>query len=230
MDSNSFQIIGQELKSSDIELVWKQVNLYNQLTIYLIVSFLLLTAAKLSSPNLKFNLFYGVIKNRSIIKIIREEFPISILSNICLITNFILVSEVSAYIYFKSSSFESNFSNFLFFYPLVIVLQPLISSYFIELLTGEKSLLLEVRLNNWLFIKIASIILTINLIFWVFNPNYKEFYGYFLWIVYVLIYALRIVQGLSFAVSKGISLYYIILYFCTFELLPFSFLYRILVK
>ena len=222
MASNSFQIIGQELQTTNIQLGWKQVNMYNQLSIFLIGSFLLLTIAKLSSPNLKLNLIYGVLKNKSITKITREEFPISILTNSCLIINFILVSEVSAYIYFKSISLESNFSFLLFSFPLIIIIQPLLTSYFIELLTGESGLLLEVRLNSWLFLKISSIFITINLFFWVFNPNHEIIYSTILIYIYGLIYSVRLIQGLTFAISKGISLYYIILYFCTFELLPFA--------
>ncbi len=222
MASNSFQIIGQELQTTNIQLGWKQVNMYNQLSIFLIGSFLLLTIAKLSSPNLKLNLIYGVLKNKSITKITREEFPISILTNSCLIINFILVSEVSAYIYFKSISLESNFSFLLFSFPLIIIIQPLLTSYFIELLTGESGLLLEVRLNSWLFLKISSIFITINLVFWVFNPNQEIIYSTILIYIYGLIYSIRLIQGLTFAISKGISLYYIILYFCTFELLPFA--------
>ncbi len=222
MASNSFQIIGQELQTTNIQLGWKQVNMYNQLSIFLIGSFLLLTIAKLSSPNLKLNLIYGVLKNKGITKITREEFPISILTNSCLIINFILVSEVSAYIYFKSISLESNFSFLLFSFPLIIIIQPLLTSYFIELLTGESGLLLEVRLNSWLFLKISSIFITINLFFWVFNPNHEIIYSTILIYIYGLIYSVRLIQGLTFAISKGISLYYIILYFCTFELLPFA--------
>ena len=222
MASNSFQIIGQELQTTNIQLGWKQVNMYNQLSIFLIGSFLLLTIAKLSSPNLKLNLIYGVLKNKGITKITREEFPISILTNSCLIINFILVSEVSAYIYFKSISLESNFSFLLFSFPLIIIIQPLLTSYFIELLTGESGLLLEVRLNSWLFLKISSIFITINLVFWVFNPNHEIIYSTILIYIYGLIYSVRLIQGLTFAISKGISLYYIILYFCTFELLPFA--------
>ncbi len=222
MASNSFQIIGQELHTTNIQLGWKQVNMYNQLSIFLIGSFLLLTIAKLSSPNLKLNLIYGVLKNKGITKITREEFPISILTNSCLIINFILVSEVSAYIYFKSISLESNFSFLLFSFPLIIIIQPLLTSYFIELLTGESGLLLEVRLNSWLFLKISSIFITINLFFWVFNPNHEIIYSTILIYIYGLIYSIRLIQGLTFAISKGISLYYIILYFCTFELLPFA--------
>ena len=222
MASNSFQIIGQELQTTNIQLGWKQVNMYNQLSIFLIGSFLLLTIAKLSSPNLKLNLIYGVLKNKGITKITREEFPISILTNSCLIINFILVSEVSAYIYFKSISLESNFSFLLFSFPLIIIIQPLLTSYFIELLTGESGLLLEVRLNSWLFLKISSIFITINLVFWVFNPNQEIIYSTILIYIYGLIYSIRLIQGLTFAISKGISLYYIILYFCTFELLPFA--------
>ena len=222
MASNSFQIIGQELQTTNIQLGWKQVNMYNQLSIFLIGSFLLLTIAKLSSPNLKLNLIYGVLKNKGITKITREEFPISILTNSCLIINFILVSEVSAYIYFKSISLESNFSFLLFSFPLIIIIQPLLTSYFIELLTGESGLLLEVRLNSWLFLKISSIFITINLVFWVFNPNHEIIYSTILFYIYGLIYSIRLIQGLTFAISKGISLYYIILYFCTFELLPFA--------
>jgi len=229
MASNTFQIIGQELQTTNIHLGWKQLNMYNQLSVFLIGSFLLLTIAKLSSPNLKFNLIYGVLKNKGIIKITREEFPISILTNSCLIFNFILVSEVSAYIYFKNISLESNFSYFLFYFPLIIVIQPLLTSYLIELLTGEKSLLLEVRLNSWLFVKIASVLITINLIFWVFNPNLEGIYSKLFLLVYILIYGIRIIQGLGFAISKGISLYYIILYFCTFELLPFAIVYSLVV-
>ena len=222
MASNSFQIIGQELQTTNIQLGWKQVNMYNQLSIFLIGSFLLLTIAKLSSPNLKLNLIYGVLKNKGITKITREEFPISILTNSCLIINFILVSEVSAYIYFKSISLESNFSFLLFSFPLIIIIQPLLTSYFIELLIGESGLLLEVRLNSWLFLKISSIFITINLFFWVFNPNHEIIYSTILIYIYGLIYSIRLIQGLTFAISKGISLYYIILYFCTFELLPFA--------
>ncbi len=222
MASNSFQIIGQELQTTNIQLGWKQVNMYNQLSVFLIGSFLLLTIAKLSSPNLKLNLIYGVLKNKGITKITREEFPISILTNSCLIINFILVSEVSAYIYFKSISLESNFSFLLFSFPLIIIIQPLLTSYFIELLTGESGLLLEVRLNSWLFLKISSIFITINLVFWVFNPNHEIIYSTILIYIYGLIYSIRLIQGLTFAISKGISLYYIILYFCTFELLPFA--------
>ena len=222
MASNSFQIIGQELQTTNIQLGWKQVNMYNQLSIFLIGSFLLLTIAKLSSPNLKLNLIYGVLKNKGITKITREEFPISILTNSCLFINFILVSEVSAYIYFKSISLESNFSFLLFSFPLIIIIQPLLTSYFIELLTGESGLLLEVRLNSWLFLKISSIFITINLVFWVFNPNHEIIYSTILFYIYGLIYSIRLIQGLTFAISKGISLYYIILYFCTFELLPFA--------
>ena len=222
MASNSFQIIGQELQTTNIQLGWKQVNMYNQLSIFLIGSFLLLTIAKLSSPNLKLNLIYGVLKNKGITKITREEFPISILTNSCLIINFILVSEVSAYIYFKSISLESNFSFLLFSFPLIIIIQPLLTSYFIELLIGESGLLLEVRLNSWLFLKISSIFITINLVFWVFNPNHEIIYSTILIYIYGLIYSIRLIQGLTFAISKGISLYYIILYFCTFELLPFA--------
>ena len=222
MASNYFQIIGQELQTTNIQLGWKQVNMYNQLSIFLIGSFLLLTIAKLSSPNLKLNLIYGVLKNKGITKITREEFPISILTNSCLIINFILVSEVSAYIYFKSISLESNFSFLLFSFPLIIIIQPLLTSYFIELLIGESGLLLEVRLNSWLFLKISSIFITINLVFWVFNPNHEIIYSTILIYIYGLIYSIRLIQGLTFAISKGISLYYIILYFCTFELLPFA--------
>jgi Domain of unknown function (DUF4271) len=185
----------------------------------------LLTIAKLSSPNLMFNLIYGVLKNNTISKITRETFPISILTNSCLILNFILVSEVSAYIFFKNSLFDSNFSYFLFYFPIILIIQPLLTSYLVEILTGEKHLLLEVRLNNWLFVKIASILITINLILWVFNSNYEVIYSRFFLIILCFIYCIRILQGLSFAISKGISLYYIILYFCTFELLPITIVY-----
>jgi hypothetical protein len=225
MPLNTFQIIGQELQTSNIQLGWKQANMYNQLSIYLIGSFLLLTIAKLSSPNLKFNLFYGVIKNKAITKVTREEFPISLLTNSCLIINFILVSEVSAYIFYKNSSFENNSTYLLFYFPFILLIQPLITSFFVEILTGEKGLLLEVRINNWLFLKIASVLITINLILWVFNPDYQEIYSHLFLIIYGLIYGIKILQGLNFAFSKGISLYYIILYFCTFELLPLTIAY-----
>lgn len=227
--SNSFQIIGQELLKSDLELGWKQVNMYNQLSIYLIGSFFLLTIAKLSSPNLKFNLLNGILKNNGITKITREEFPTSLLTNCCMIINFILASEVSAYIFFKNITFESNFSYLLIYYPFISILQPILSSYLIEILTGENGLLLEVRLNSWLFLKITSILITVNLIFWLFNPKLEGIYSTLLVVIYILIYGIRILQGLRFAIFKGLSLYYIILYFCTFELLPFAIIYNLVV-
>jgi hypothetical protein len=225
----TFQIVKQKSTLIDLQLVLKQDNMYNQLSIYLIGSFVLLIVAKLSSPNLKFNLIYGILKNKSITKITREEFPVSLLTNLTLLINFILSCEVSAYIYFKSVSIGTDFSVFLFYLPIIIIIQPILTTFFIELLTGESGLLSEIRLNSWLFLKIASILITINLTFWIFNSNLERIYSIIFILIYGIFYLFRILQGLSFAISKGISLYYIILYFCTFEVLPFAIVYSLLV-
>ena len=225
----TFQIVKQKSTLIDLQLVLKQDNMYNQLSIYLIGSFVLLIVAKLSSPNLKFNLIYGILKNKSITKITREEFPVSFLTNLTLLINFILSCEVSAYIYFKSVSIGTDFSVFLFYLPIIIIIQPILTTFFIELLTGEPGLLLEIRLNSWLFLKIASILITVNLTFWIFNSNLERIHSIIFILIYSIFYLFRILQGLSFAITKGISLYYIILYFCTFEVLPFAIVYSLLV-
>lgn len=196
-------------------------------TIYLFAFFTLLTSmlflaiTKLSTPNYLYFLSKGILRNRSIEKITKNDFPLSRLSSFLLLTNYLLSTSVLFYLlssyYFPKNSFLANF---VILIPLFFLFGPYLFLSFIEALTGDKSFSNEIKLTNWLICKLLGILYSVVLVFLFFTKDYQLFFKEITIVLLIVTYAYKLMRGFVFAISKRISLYYIILYFCTFEIIP----------
>ena len=104
--------------------------------------------------------------------------------------------------------------------PLGVFLLQIVSLWLIGMITREVKLIVVPLLETIVIIEFIGFILFFLALIWVLNP---QFSNYFLWVFSVLLafgFFLRVFKSLFSVLRKGVSWYYIILYFCTLEILP----------
>ncbi len=197
-------------------------SLYGTITLYLSIGILLITFARMSSSYFLVAISRSLYKNRSIEKISQEEMPLTALSSFCLNINFLI--SASCILYLTVDYFHPiiNLSTLLaiIYTPILFLFGPYLFLNLVEYITGEKGITNAIKLTNWAICKFLGLLFSLLVLLWVFNDKNATVFATVLWIILCLCYIYRIIRGIIFAFSKGISWYYIILYFCMFEIIP----------
>lgn len=210
------------------QLHFKELSITYYFTWLVVASFLLIAIARITNPGFLLTIVRGISKNKSIEKITSVEHPISFIGSTSLLLNFLVCASTLLFIQFNTT-FTIPFHETVLIsilVPIIILFAPILLLYFVEIISGEKGLLKEIKLTNWILFKGMGILLSIILLIVVFSRINSSWM--FLNINYLLIiaYLYRVFRGFIFSIQKGISWYYIILYFCTFEILPLLILYN----
>jgi hypothetical protein len=104
--------------------------------------------------------------------------------------------------------------------PISLLIYDMIGIVFVGLLTGEfkrlKSILLVTITTN----QITGIVLFLLALFWTLNPQFGALFFKLSVSIFLIKVLFRIIKGIYIILNNGVSLYYIILYFCTLEILP----------
>ena len=196
--------------------------IYSTVTFYLSIAFLLITFARMSSAHFLVSITKSIYKNRSIEKVALEEYPLTVLSSFSLLLNFLICGSCLLYLTVDHLSVPIHTSTFLaiLYTPLLFLTGPYLCLTLVEFITGEQGITKAIKLTNWVVCKLVGILFTFMLMIWIFNSKNAGFFAGFLMLTLSICYIYRIFRGMVFAFSKGISWYYIILYFCMFEIIP----------
>lgn len=217
-----FEIIG---KSEGIpsSLTLRSESITVVATSMLAVSFFIVALARLSSRQQLYSMVKAVYKNKNVGRIIQEEYPLNNLTSIFLILNYIITASALVFLCVAPSSFTSNPYAILTLLPVpfLIVFLPWLSLIFIGALTGEKEVVAESRINTLLLAHFSGLVYSLLLLVWAFNIQWKETFIYVFAGITFFLWFYRFLRGFIFAFNKGAPWYYIILYFCTLEILPF---------
>ena len=219
----SIQIIGNELAEPvSKHLHWRARNPYIGAITALTFALILLTITRLSSPHFFYSLFRSIYKNRLVEKIAYEELPISKLSSFSLSLNYFISFSTLVYLFIQEHTGEINFLTYAIALavPFLFLFAPYFFLTLVELVSGEQGITKEIKLTNWVVCKFLGILFAVGLLLWVFNAHSHLIISHFTGYLLVATYVFRLIRGFIFAFSKGLSWYYIILYFCTFEILP----------
>ena len=221
----SFEIIGFT-KEVPSHLSLRAENLALVASILLAISFLVIAFARLSSKEMIFGMVKAIYKNKNVEKIVQEEYSMSNLSSVFLVLNYIISTSALLFltIPFKTTIHPSVIF-WIFPIPVVLVIMPWITLSLIGWFSGEKNSVLESKINTFLFAHFAGLLYSILLLFWAFNFQWSEFFIQVFLGVTAILWLFRFYRGFIFAFNKGVSWYYIILYFCTLEILPFVLFY-----
>ena len=214
--NNTQEIVVPKLLSPKIN------SMYGTITLLLSIGILLITFARMSSSYFLIAITKSIYKNRSIEKISQEEMPLSGLSSFFLLINFLICA--SCLLYLTVDFFHDTISTStllaIIYTPILFLFGPYLFLNLVEFISGEIGITKAIKLTNWAICKFLGILFSLLVLLWIFNDKNAGVFGYILLVILTVCYVYRIIRGIIFAFSKGISWYYIILYFCMFEIIP----------
>lgn len=230
--SCAIQTLIQSFDKQDIKLslIWRTETPYQWAIFSLFVSIILLTITRTNNPSFISSLSKSLYKNRAVEKIILEESPLSKIANFCLLSNFLLSFTIITSFLLSENYHLFGWLNWIiaFSIPIYLLVGPLFYLSLVEVISGENHFSKEIKLTNRIVCQFLGIIGTLFLLIWIFNQHSHVFVTYFTMYLISITYIFRLFRGFVFAFSKGLPWYYIILYFCTFELLPLYIVYHYL--
>lgn len=219
--------------SSDVQVPY-QLGLRNQNTLWfamigLSLSFILLAITRLTSANLVITFGKILGKNSTISKTLKEEYSLTSLASFLLLLNFVITTTVLLYLSYLHFNIENKFDLFYIFplIPLYFFVWPIICFNLVGFITNEQKLLKENKQNNIVITQIIGVLFSLLLLIWAFNMQWSQIFILIFNLIIVIFWVFKIFRGIIFSIENGISLYYIILYFCTLEILPLILLYSL---
>lgn len=198
-------------------------------TILLFASTSIIALARVNSKNFVLTLAKAIYKNKQIDKIVHEEYPLNNLSSILLLVNYLVSSTALLFLClpYKYSS-QTEIFWWLLPIPFLVFFLPWISLNVISILVGDSIFVAESKKNTVILTHFLGLFYSFLLLFWTFNMPWRTYFIPIFLAVTFLSWFFRFFRGFLFAIQKGASWYYIILYFCTLEILPFVLIFILL--
>jgi hypothetical protein len=135
--------------------------------------------------------------------------------------NYLFATTTALLILFGLPKFQTELRmDYALFIPLGILIWSLGSMYFTQLITGEKNVFVEPIIMKLVGAQFLGLLYFMLSLMWVLNSfDQNIFINIVLW-AFIIESVLRLFKSISVVYLQGVSFYYIILYFCTLEILP----------
>lgn len=224
-----FKIIGNNYEDVPLHLSERESSFSTLILLLLSLSFIVIAFSRLSSRILFLNIIEAIYKNGRVAKIVQIIYPLNTFSSILLLLNYTI--SISALLFLTIQNYypiENQAIFYLAFVSILLVLVPWLSLFSIGFLTGDKDVLLESKINTIIFAHASGLIYSVILLIWTFNSQWSGIFVYVFLGLLFLFTGYRLLRGFLSAFKKGVRWYYIILYLCTLEILPFVLLYQLL--
>jgi Domain of unknown function (DUF4271) len=192
----------------------------------LFASFLLIAFAKLLRSDVYLTLAISSVKIQGVYSYIRETHPLNKGGSILLLINCLLCFSMVLYILGSFGNVEiGNEILLVLIIPFILLIWPLACMIVVGGITGEKHALTEPIIMKLIGAQLLGLVYFIVGMAWVLNfLEEKLFFQIVVW-AFVLEMILRLFKSITAVYLKGVSWYYIILYFCTLEILPLFVVY-----
>lgn len=194
------------------------------------LSFIIIALAKLIKPDVYSTLMVSFIKNKGLSNYIRESFPLQKGGSILLILNYLISFSLLIMLILEIKTF--NFSSeilAILITPFFFMIFHVVILYLLGVITGEHEVFktpLIIKINGIQFIGLAC---SIMVFFWTLNFIDQRLFIEIVFSLFILETITRILRSFVYVLNVGVSWYYIIMYFCTLEILPLFILYYIFV-
>ncbi|HIP31180.1 MAG TPA: DUF4271 domain-containing protein [Crocinitomicaceae bacterium] len=187
----------------------------------LFLSFVLFSITKLLKTDVFRSLIFANIKMRTLPQFVSENYPVLQLHTFIQLINYWLTFSILLFVLIESNwGLTTPTIFFIFVTPLAFLLISLLSIGLTNLLVGEPSVFRRMAYFKVFSAELLSILFFILGLLWILTPfNVNDLYD---WLIIVLVFEflLRTLKGLFYVLTERVSWYYIILYFCTLEILP----------
>lgn len=210
---------------TSFDIVWSvRPSLFDSFNlVILFTSLLLLTIARLSQQNFISVIWSNTFNNFSFYT------PISSGASIPLFVNYILIGFGFTLLLLKEYLPTTTIPSYYFLGgTLLIILIPFINFLTSTLFAGYKAIFNETLHISQKLIFLKSVLFSLLLTIWTFNNQWNHVFLAILIGLILLFFFLRVFLSVKKSFHHPIRWYYLILYFCTFEILPYAFILIVL--
>ena len=203
------------------ELVPREFLYPTEVGIMLGLSFLCITLARIARPSIYFSIFSGMIKTTGVRAHVRESLPLFKRGSMLLILNYLMSSALV--IYFFLGEYDVLLDNQVFIstiLPFALLVWNILSLLITGWITGEDKSLREPIIMKVLGAQTLGLVYSVYALVWVLNPDYHDALLQLIVWTFIAEGIWRVMKSVKAVYGYGISWYYIILYFCTLEILP----------
>ncbi len=185
------------------------------------MAFVLIAFAKLLKSDLYLKLLASFLKVKGINQFLKENLVLNRIESLLLLLNFFLSGSLILYIAFgfPSASFSIEFILTLLL-PVLVFVYPMMTTLFSSVLFGEYSTLRQLFFFRIIGVQLLGVFFLLLGVFWVFSNFSYDSFVVVVVIVTVLEFLTRAFKSILSVLHKKVPWYYIILYFCTLEILP----------
>ena len=205
-----------------MSLTSKENGSHFYLGILLFVSFLVLAFVRTSNNKAIISLGVLFLTATDVDQRLKETMRLSSFSSIGLLLNYFLVSFVCNMLLFETIGLFSAVTNLWLslLIPFSLFVIQFIPIYVFLLISGTNFPIISFSANTLIGLQLNGLIYTLIALIWILNPQWS-FGLMMLFTVLLFLFAVaRIIKNSYLVLSEGVAWYYIILYFCTLEILP----------
>ncbi|MDP4866499.1 MAG: DUF4271 domain-containing protein [Crocinitomicaceae bacterium] len=192
------------------------------LGILLFVAFLVLAFVRTSNNKAIISLGVLFLTATNVDQRLKETMRLSSFSSIGLLLNYFLVSFVCNMLLFESIGLFSAVTNLWLslLIPVSLFVIQFIPIYVFLFISGTNFPIVSFSANTLIGLQLNGLIYTLIALVWILNPQWS-FALMMLFTVLLFLFAVaRIIKNSYLVLTEGVAWYYIILYFCTLEILP----------
>jgi hypothetical protein len=192
------------------------------LGILLFVSFLVLAFVRTSNNKAIISLGTLFLTATNVDQRLKESMRLSSFSSIGLLLNYFLVSFVCNMLLFETIGLFSATTNLWLsiLIPFSLFVIQFIPIYLFLLISGTNFPIVSFSANTLIGLQLNGLIYTLIALVWILNPQWS-FELMMIFTVLLFLFALsRLIKNSYLVLTEGVAWYYIILYFCTLEILP----------
>ena len=205
-------------------------------TMYLIallsLSFLLVALSRIGNTKAIATVIAVSFKTNGVDQVLKENMRLSSFSSIILLFNYFIGFGLCTFlILHRILILDDGWAMIIAFgLPFVLFLNEFLGPIIVGFLTGELKKTTIPSMNTITGNQFFGLIFSILALFWIMNPEFNQ---WFLWVfisVICLKYLIRMFKSSIVVLTNGVSWYYLILYFCTLEILPLFVAYNYVIK
>lgn len=192
------------------------------LGIVLFASLMILAVARARQANVYYAVSVGMIKTQSARVFFREVMPLRSGASMLLLVNYCISSGLLAYLVAQYLGMDLFISRIIALTaPAGLFFFHFFSLVFSGWVTGEMGVFRTPVIMKIVGAQAMGINYFIAATIWILQPDYVDItFQVVIW-VFIGESAFRILKSISVVLRQGVTWYYIILYFCTLEILPY---------
>jgi hypothetical protein len=196
------------------------------------LSFAMIAISRMSNNRSITTVMSVFFRNTSVDQVLKENMRLNSLSSVLLILNYFISFSLCTFIFFNRIILLDVLWSLIFAVAVALIwfVLEIVGLVCIGWLTGEQKRLETSIINTFTGSQFSGMILSAIALFWIMNPEFNRLFLALFIAVICLKFFTRLLKNSIAVLSSGVPWYYLILYFCTLEILPLFVAYYYVLK